>query len=150
MCLVAVLLEGSFNSLYANRLTPHYRILFRVIGEPFAKSSAKPGKQIVMSDGDIVTTVSNTTGPLLPMGQVPLKITVCQPRVFLNCVDYPLAIMVCSRQENKDFTLRLLNKEKVEAQRSMWQFINIVVPVMLIIIMFGLIYQWRRKQQYTA
>ena len=148
---VAVLLEGSFNSLYANRLTPALQdSVSRSSGEPFAKSSAKPGKQIVMSDGDIVTnTVSNTTGPL-PMGQVPFEdYRFANREFFLNCVDYLVSDNGLFQARNKDFTLRLLNKEKVEAQRSMWQFINIVVPVMLII-MFGLIYQWRRKQQYTA
>lgn len=147
---VAVLLEGNFTSLYANRLTKEIQdSVSRSSGEPFARSSAKPAKQIVISDGDIVTnTVSTTTGPL-PMGQVPFEdYRFANREFFLNCVDYLVSNNGLFQARNKDFTLRLLNKEKVESQRSAWQFINILVPVILIVL-FGFIYQWRRKQQYA-
>ena len=49
---------------------------------------------------------------------------------------------------NKDFTLRLLDKKKVEDQRITWQFINIVAPIALILL-FGVVYQWMRKQRYA-
>lgn len=148
---VAVLLEGNFTSLYANRLTKEIQdSVSRSSGEPFARSSSKPGKQVVISDGDIVTnTVSSTTGPL-PMGQVPFEdYRFANREFFLNCVDYLVSNNGLFQARNKDFTLRLLNKEKVESQRNTWQFINIVIPVILIIL-FGFIYQWRRKQQYAS
>jgi hypothetical protein len=50
---------------------------------------------------------------------------------------------------NKDFTLRLLDKKKVEAQKTTWQLINIALPIALIIL-FGLFYQWNRKRKYAV
>jgi len=44
--------------------------------------------------------------------------------------------------------LRLLDKKKVEDQRITWQFINIVAPIALILL-FGVVYQWMRKQRYA-
>jgi hypothetical protein len=50
---------------------------------------------------------------------------------------------------NKDFTLRLLDKQKVETQKSYWQFINIALPVLLVLL-FGAIFQWTRKKKFSV
>ena len=49
---------------------------------------------------------------------------------------------------NKEFTLRLLDKKKVEAERTEWQLINIVAPIALLILI-GMILQWQRKRKYA-
>jgi hypothetical protein len=41
-----------------------------------------------------------------------------------------------------------LDVKKVEEERINWQLINLLVPVMLICL-FALVYQWRRKRKYT-
>jgi len=148
---VAVLLEGNFTSLFANRLTKQVQdSVATATGKPFAGAASKASKQIVMSDADIVTNaVTATTGPL-PMGQVPFEdYRFANREFFLNCVDYLVSNNGIFQSRNKDFTLRLLDKKKVEEQRTMWQFINIVVPV-AVILLFGALYQWRRKQKYAA
>ena len=98
-----------------------------------------------MSDADIVTNeVSETTGPL-PMGELPYEnYRFANREFFLNCIDYLTSSNGIFESRNKDFTLRLLDKKKVAEQKTKWQFINILAPVVLIIL-FGLIYQWRRK-----
>jgi hypothetical protein len=46
---------------------------------------------------------------------------------------------------NKEVALRLLNPQKVSEQRTLWQLINIAVPVLLVLII-GIVYmQWRKK-----
>ena len=148
---VAVLLEGNFTSLYANRLTKQVQdSVSNATGKPFAAIASKASKQIVMSDADIVTNaVSPTTGPL-PMGQVPFEdYRFANREFFLNSVDYLVSNNGIFQSRNKDFTLRLLDKKKVEEQRSSWQLINIAVPI-IIILLFGALYQWRRKQKYAA
>ncbi len=147
---VAVLLEGKFNSLYANRLTQNVKdSVSKALGKPFASVNTNSTQQIVMSDADIVTNeVSETTGPL-PMGELPYEnYRFANREFFLNCVDYLTSTSGIFESRNKDFTLRLLDKKKVADQKSTWQFINIVIPV-AIIILFGVIYQWRRKQLFT-
>jgi gliding-associated putative ABC transporter substrate-binding component GldG len=146
---VAVLLEGKFNSLYANRITQSVKdSVGKALGEPFASSNAKPTQQIVMSDADIVTNeVSNTTGPL-PMGELPYENYRFANREFiLNCVDYLTSTSGIFESRSKDFTLRLLDKKKVENEKLNWQLINICIPI-VIIILFGLIFQWRRKNSF--
>jgi gliding-associated putative ABC transporter substrate-binding component GldG len=148
---VAVLLEGNFTSLFANRLTKNIQdSVTKSLGKPFAQTAETPSKQIVMSDADIVTNaVTQTTGPL-PMGEVPFEnYRFANREFFLNCVDYLVSNNGLFQARNKDFTLRLLNKKKVQEQRTTWQFINIIAPI-LVILLFGGFYQWRRKQQYSV
>ena len=148
---VAVLMEGKFHSLFANRLTQN--ILDSVehaSGNPFLAQAAADTKQIVMADADIVTnSVSNTTGPL-PMGELPLEnYRFANREFFMNCVDYMVSNNGLFKSRNKDFVLRILDKKKVEDNKSFWQFINIGLPVLLIIL-FGFIFMWLRGNKYGA
>src|SRR4029077_3827771 len=55
---VAMLLEGKFNSLYANRISSRERdALENVYHHPFLASSEFENKMIVISDADIVMNV---------------------------------------------------------------------------------------------
>jgi gliding-associated putative ABC transporter substrate-binding component GldG len=147
---VAILLEGKFNSLFANRI-PLSVIdsVQRFTGKPFLTSAVKPGKQIVVSDADIVTNaISNTTGPL-PMGMLPLENYRFANREFvLNSIDYLSSDKQLFESRNKTVVLRLLDKQKVKEQKTTWQLINVLSPAMLILLV-GLIFQWRRKEKYT-
>lgn len=148
---VAVLLEGSFTSLYANRLTKEIQdSVTRAAGNAFARASVKETKQIVMSDADIVTnSVSQSTGPLA-MGEIPFEnYRFANREFFLNCIDYLVSNNGIFQSRNKDFTLRLLDKQKTQEQKSMWQIINIAVPI-VVILLFGAVYAWRRKQKYSV
>ncbi len=146
---VAVLLEGKFNSLYANRLTQNIKdSVSKALNKTFASTNINPTQQIVMSDADIVTNaISETTGPL-PMGELPYEnYRFANREFFLNCVDYLTSTSGIFESRNKDFTLRLLDKKKVAEEKLKWQLINIVIPI-AVIILFGLVYQWRRKQRF--
>lgn len=146
---VAVLLKGKFNSLYTNRLTQTVKdSVSKALGKPFAATNAEATEQIVISDADIVTNeISETSGPL-PMGELPFEnYRFANREFFLNCVDYLTSTSGIFESRNKDFTLRLLDKKKVADQKLNWQFINIVIPI-AIIILFGLTYQWKRKNSF--
>ncbi len=148
---VAVLLQGNFTSLFANRLTKEIQdSVTRATGKSFTAAADKPSSQIVLSDADMVTNaVSPTTGPL-PMGEIPFEdYRFANREFFLNCVDYLVSNNGIFQSRNKDVTLRLLDKKKVADQRITWQLINIVVPILLILL-FGAFYQWWRKQKYAA
>lgn len=148
---VAVLLEGKFHSLYANRVGQQVMdSVQRVTGKPFLAAGNKESKQIVLADADIVTNaVSATAGPL-PMGLLPLEnYRFANREFFLNSVDYLVSRSNLFESRNKDFVLRLLDKVKVEEQKTMWQFLNIAVPVLLVVIS-GIIFQWRRKRKYQS
>ena len=120
----------------------------RVTGKPFLAKAIKDGKQIVVSDADIVTnTVSPTTGPLA-MGLLPFEnYRFANREFFLNSIDYLVSNNNLFESRNKDFVLRLLDKVKVETQKTNWQFINVVMPIVVVIIA-GILFQWRRKKKY--
>lgn len=148
---VAVLLEGRFHSLYSNRVSQVVLdSVQRVTGHPFLNSGVKEAKQIVVSDGDIATNaISNTSGPL-PMGELPFENYRFANREFvLNSIDYLVSTNHLFESRNKDFVLRLLDKSKVAEQKSMWQFLNIALPIILVVIA-GLFFQWRRKARFQG
>lgn len=148
---VAVLLEGKFRSLFANRVLQDVKdSVEQASGQPFAAENATPTKQIVVSDADIVTNaMNNTTGPM-PMGMLPFEnYRFANREFFLNCVDYLVSNNGIFESRNKDVTLRLLDKTKVAEQRTMWQVVNIGVPVAAVLL-FGIVLQWRRKKKYAA
>lgn len=146
---VAVLLEGKFQSLFANRAGADLMdSVQRTTGKPFQRVALKEGKQIVVSDADIVTNaLSNTTGPL-PMGELPYEgYRFANREFFLNCIDYLVSNNGLFESRNKTIVLRLLDKEKIASQKTTWQFINIVTPLLILAIAGGII-QWRRKKKY--
>lgn len=146
---VAVLLEGKFQSLFANRAGVDLMdSVQRTTGKPFQRVALKEGKQIVVSDADIVTNaLSNTTGPL-PMGELPFEgYRFANREFFLNCIDYLVSNNGLFESRNKTIVLRLLDKEKIGSQKTTWQFINIVAPLLVLAIAGGMI-QWRRKKKY--
>ena len=148
---VAVLLEGKFSSLYSNRVSKDVLdSVQRITGKSFLNGGIKDAKQIVVADADIVTnSISQTTGPL-PMGLLPLEnYRFANREFFLNSMDYLVSSTNLFESRNKDFVLRLLDKTKVEEQKPMWQFINIALPVFIVIIA-GSFFQWQRKKKYQA
>lgn len=147
---VAVLLQGKFTSLFANRLTPAVKdSVAKTTHQPFIEAAEKSTSQIVVSNAGIVTNqVSQTIGPL-PMGQViDENYRFANREFFLNSIDYLVSNNGLFALRNRDFTLRLLDKKKVAEGKTTWQLINIALPVVLIIL-FGLVYQWNRKRKFA-
>ena len=146
---VAVLLEGKFKSTYANRASQAQLDTLKNYNLTYAKESIVPGKIIVVADADIVLNqVSETVGPL-PMGTNKFtKIQYANKDFFLNCTEFLANKNNILDARAKDYTLRLLDVQKTQAQRSVWQMVNIAVPILLVCL-FGFGYQWWRKRKYT-
>jgi gliding-associated putative ABC transporter substrate-binding component GldG len=145
---IAVLLEGTFTSLYANRIsTAVADSLARIYKQPF-RSTSPPNKMIVVSDADIVgNVVTQNEGPK-PMGfnQFTQR-QYANKDFFLNSVEHLVNPSGILETRSKDFTLRLLDPRKIEDDKATWQIICIAVPIILILV-FGLIYQALRRKKY--
>ncbi len=151
---VAMLLEGSFTSLYRNRISTALSDSLSGYGLPFRDKSLD-AKIIVVGDGDMVLNdFSPKDGPL-PMGlnfftvgsQYEYQFA---NREFLqNCLEFLVNNPSIIQTRNKDIVLRLLDPQKVNEQRTNWQLINIAVPVLLVILA-GWIYQQVRRRKYAA
>jgi ABC-2 type transport system permease protein len=146
----AVLLEGRFNSLFANRVTQAQLDTLKTYGMGFLRQAAEPGKLIVVSDADIVLNqVSEAIGPL-PMGTNKYtRVGYANKDLFLTCTEYLANRHNILDAKGKDYTLRLLDPALVQEERLQWQVVNIVVPVALVGL-FALFYQWHRKRKYTV
>lgn len=149
----AVLLEGIFTSLFKNRVSQALLDSNIKYGTPFLPQSMKENKMIVVADGDIpLNGVSQ--GQPLQMGVNPYTVETQYQYQFANkqfvenCIEYLLNDAGLSEARAKDYTLRLLDPKKVETQKTIWQIVNIALPVSLIIF-FGIIYQWRRRRKYS-
>ncbi|MEO7922769.1 MAG: gliding motility-associated ABC transporter substrate-binding protein GldG [Chitinophagaceae bacterium] len=159
---VAMLLEGKFTSLFRNRISQAQQDTLTARNSPFKDQSAE-NKIIIVADGDIVLNdILPTTGPI-PMGWNKYTYTEYQKQTeagklflpvanrdfFLNCIEYLVNNPAISETRNKDIVLRLLDTQKVKEQRTTWQFINIGFPILLVLI-FGWVYQQLRKRKYAA
>jgi gliding-associated putative ABC transporter substrate-binding component GldG len=148
---VAVLLEGKFTSLYANRLTAALRdSLSAFTNKPFISAAIREGKQIVVSDGDIVTNVVTEGEGALSMGvQQYENYPFANKEFLMNAVDYLVNPNGVLESRNKDVTLRLLDKQKVATEKTTWQLINIGLPI-LVVLLFGALYQFSRRRKFAS
>ncbi|MCY7421685.1 MAG: gliding motility-associated ABC transporter substrate-binding protein GldG [Chitinophagaceae bacterium] len=147
---VAVLLEGKFTSLYANRFTDDLKdSLQQFSAQPFIPTATKAGKQIIVSDADVVTNVITQSQGVLPMGMQQYENYQFANKDFLlNALDYLVNNNGLLETRGKDFTLRLLDKQKITEQKTLWQGINIGIPV-LMVLLFGWLYQLKRKRDFA-
>jgi len=147
--IAGVLLEGTFESAYANRLAPKAGV-----GIPQLKSSAKTAMAI-FSDGDLIRNQVNLINPELPRGQ-PLPLGYDQytgiqygnDDLVLNTVDYMLDDIGLMQTRTRDVKLRLLNGEKIVAEASQWKLINVALPEVLLLLA-SLIFYLQRKRAYA-
>ena len=145
---VAVLLEGKFKSLFANRTTQAQRDSVAAYGGVFLPESVQEGKMIVVADGDIpLNSVVKGNEPI-PMGMNPYTYGTQRAFPFANrdfvqnCMDYLVNENNLGEAKAKDYVLRLLDAKKVEAQKSTWQVINIAVPILIVILFALILQQW--------
>ena len=150
---VAVLLEGKFQSLFSNRLSQAMNDSLKKYGSIFIPQNLYDNKIIIVADGDIPLNSVQKNEPL-PMGMNPFtygtqhQYPFANKEFIQNCLDYLINSSNLSEAKAKDYTLRLLDKKKVEAEMNFWKLINILVPV-AIIVLFALLYQFIRRRKYT-
>ena len=136
----SLLIEGDFTSMYANRIKP-----FNI--KKFSKKSSH-NKMIVISDGDIGR---NQLQKGKPFDLAQDKWTGEQfgnKEFLLNAVDYLLDDNGLIELRNKNVQINLLDKERAYQERIFWQFVNIVLPL-LVLLTFGFVFQYVRKRTYS-
>lgn len=148
--IAAVLVEGKFSSLYAHRPSMKKKSPIPYVSE------VNDNAMIVISDGDLIANQTDKEKKqVYPLGydkyaskafKEPVEFA--NKKFFLNCVDYLCDESNLIEVRSKKIQLRLLDKAKVKAEKSKWQMINMVLPI-LGLLLFGLVNAWIRKKKYT-
>jgi ABC-2 type transport system permease protein len=152
---VAVLLEGEFHSLYANRMSASMLDSLKSnTGRDFIAKGQIASKQIIITDADILTNkISKTTDGAsspLPMGMLPFEEYQFANRSFyLNAIAYLNEPASLLDSRNKTIVLRLLDKEKIANTRIYWQILLLIGPL-LCLFLFYAIWSRYRKAQFAA
>ena len=128
------LLEGKFSSVYKNRFLPE-----GVDSSGFRKEGV-PSKMIVIGDGDIARNeVNPRTGQPQPLGFDSFSgTTFANQELIMNMVAYLVNQDGLINARNKEVKIRPLDKEKIKNSRWMWQAINLILPIILIILLGAL------------
>jgi ABC-2 type transport system permease protein len=141
--------------LYANRLSQSMRDSLAKFNTPFIPQCIQKTKVVVVADGDIVLNSIVKGNEPIPMGMNPYtygsqrEFPFANRSFLLNCIDYLVDENGLSESKAKDYSIRLLDQKKVSNEKTKWQVLNIVLPV-LVVLLAGFIYQWYRKRKYTA
>ncbi|MFD2571326.1 gliding motility-associated ABC transporter substrate-binding protein GldG [Spirosoma soli] len=141
--IVGCLLEGRFQSLFANRILP---------GDPRAngfRSEGEPSRILICSDGDLVLNdVDYKRNAPYPLGFDRFTRTIYGNKDFaLNAIDYLVDPNGVIAARNRTVTLRPLDKIRVDTGRTSWQLLNVLGPLALIGII-GVVWQVVRRRRY--
>ena len=146
----AVMLEGSFQSSYQNRLSSEQMDVLDQAGLEF-KASRDSAKVLVVADGDIIKNlVNSSTGETAPLGYNKYENTTFTGNrdFLLNAIEYMLDESGVLEARSKDIKLRLLNTVKAREEGLQWQLINILGPLGLVTIL-GIVFQFVRKRKFA-
>ncbi len=144
---MGVLLEGTFSSMYENRLSPENLAVLEDIGVEY-QSQSVPNAMIVVSDGDVVANPVRPDGSVVPLGyNVFEKYQFSNKDFLFNALEYLLDDGGIIQARGKEVRLRMLNNERAEAEATFWRVINIATPVALLLL-FGLVYFLLRRKKY--
>lgn len=143
---LAVLLEGNFKSLFANRVSAAQKDSLAAFGVPFRSQSSQQGKVIITGDGDWVLNGLSQQGPL-EMGTNPYtRYSFANKNLLLNMLDYLTDETGIMQARGKIFVLRRLNPKALDHNKAAWQWLNIAGPLVMVSLVW-LVFWWRRKSQ---
>lgn len=135
---LAILLEGSFSSVYKNRVLP-------LLLHPFI-ADGKPTKMLVIADGDVFKSQLDKGKPL-PLGFD--KWTGNQygnKDLLLNSVNYLLGDTNSIQLRSKQYRMSYLDMEKIENKGNFYQILNLLLPPLSPLLLFFVLNFVKRKQ----
>lgn len=144
---VGILLEGSFISVFRNRLT-------ETIGIPNSSVIAEslPTKMIIVADGGlIINQVDHSANPpqIQELGYDRVSGQVFGNKEFLlNTIMYLNDDRGIMHLRNRSQQLRLLDKVRLREEKTIWQWINVFIPIALSGI-WVIIYNFLRRRKFA-
>lgn len=142
---VGLLLEGEFSSNFKYDV-PDFDSLkgFKTV------LSSRPTKMVVFSDGNIVRNDFHYSQKHpLPLGfDQYTRIMYDNKDLLMNTIHYLCDEEAWMELKPRTLKMMLLDKHKVEAEKTYWQIINVVLPIFLTLLL-GFIYYIYIKRRYS-
>lgn len=136
----AVSLEGKFSSAYANRIEKS--------SYPNFKAESNDNKMIVIADGDVAKN-EVWKGKPLPLGEDMLtKQTYGNAQFLQNSLDFLLDDSNLMTLRNRNIEARLLDRERIDDEKTYWQWFNLILPLAIFALLGGLFY-WLRQRKFS-
>lgn len=144
---MAVLLEGSFRSNYADRITD---TIARDSAIAF-KAKSVPTSMIVISDGDVIKNdFSYATMTINPLGfDKYTKQKFANKTFLLNCMNYLIDGPKLMSLRSREVKLRVLDRKKTDANPLQWKMYNVIFPL-VIMVAIAYFLSWRRKRKFSS
>ncbi|MBN1650675.1 MAG: gliding motility-associated ABC transporter substrate-binding protein GldG [Bacteroidales bacterium] len=140
---VAVLIEGRFKSLFANRIPPKLKDQFK---RPLKKERSEKNAMVVCSDGDLIKNQLhyNQHYPL-PLGYDQFTQQSYGNKDFIiNALHYLTEENGLIDIRSREIKMRMLDKNKVDQHLILIQLLNVFLPFVLILILGLTLYIYRR------
>lgn len=137
---LAVLLEGKFTSVYNNRVKP--------FDLKDVKNESVPTKMIIISDGDVIKNEIDRNGPKELGYDSKLNQFFGNKEFLVNAANYLLDDNGLINIRSKEIAVAFLNSEKITEEKTKWQLLNILLPLVLLGI-FGFGFNYLRKKKYA-
>lgn len=137
---LAVLLEGSFTSMYKNRVLP--------FKEADYKDQSAPTKMIVISDGDVIKNQLDRGMPLELGFDKWTNLMFGNKEFMLNSVNYLLDDTGLINIRSKEIRLPMLDKQKVYDNYTFTQMLTVALPIVILAV-FGFVFTYLRKKKYS-
>jgi ABC-2 type transport system permease protein len=103
---------------------------------------------LVTGDGDWVLNGFSREGPE-SMGRNPYTdYNFANKDFLLNALEFMNDETGIMASRSRQYTLRLLDPKKLETNKAGWQWLNIGLPVFLILLA-GIIYNWNRQRKFA-
>ena len=147
---VAVLLEGEFESFFKNRVTAEMEEGLRQIGNDFKEESVYT-KQLFVSDVDFTKNLFDQNSSRrsdIGYNRWEKRTYTGNSDFIYNSIEYMLDNNGVLESRAKEVKLRLLDTVKAKDQRLKWQFLNVGLPVLLLLL-FGFVFNYWRKAKYA-
>jgi len=144
---VGVVIEGTFTSLFKNRMVEEYGFSSSTV-----LNESKPTKMVVIADAGIIANkvdYSGQTPRFQELGYDRVSNRVWGNKEFLmNTIYYLNDDRGVMQLRNRTLKMRLLDQVRLREEKSLWQWLNVVAPLVLLAL-FGILYNLLRRRRYA-
>ena len=145
---VGVLLEGTFSSVFKNRMIDPFGVKASQV-----KTESQPTRMIIFSDGNLIANKYRFSGgnpEFMPLGYDQYSQQTFGNKDFLlNAVNYLCDDQGLMELRARVFKIRMLDKVRIREQKTFWQMLNVLMPLILIAL-FGGVYVYIRRRKYKC